>query len=616
MEQDEKNSDFQPKKLARQLDFTGAYRGLANVALPECQDAQKQLESESQTQSHSQLESRRHPEPQIKSPEHSQLQLQPQPQPQPQQPRSPLQLQQQPLLPQLQGRPQLGPMVNRSHPMYKLSPPTLQAAKQESPTSRPRANIEAKDGTPKKKKQCNCKSSQCLKLYCECFSAGIYCDNCNCISCQNNVENEAARQEAVVATLERNPFAFRPKIACSPRRSRGSMDDSAVVGKHSKGCHCKKSGCLKKYCECFQASILCSENCKCVSCKNFEGSEERSALFHEDHNTTIYIQQAANAAISGAIGSSGYGIPLASKKRKYGKLFSGIAAKDQSIHTSPQCQQENNLKASVASSLLSSKFKYRSSLAGILQLQDIKDLCSLFVVLSDKATKTLAEKSDKLDRQKEGENVEISIDLSTQESRDGKKGHISQNAISDDRLSWNQVDRDGTSDSGSDGTNIDDGRPMSPRTLALMCDEPDTIFMAAGSPDGVAGHGQNTSQKSSNGHVFTRLYAEQERLVLTGIRDFLNRLITCGSIQETMPLPLAKNDMGSQQRPAENGKVKSGSETASHKEVYDNGIIKSPVTQLSPEAIAVTCCNKDLSLKVGLPDGNGEKIEPITDRES
>jgi hypothetical protein len=124
MEQDEKNSDFQPKKLARQLDFTGAYRGLANVALPESQDAQKQLESESQRQSHSQLESRRHPEPQIKSPAHSQ-----QP-PQPQQPRSPLQLQlqQQPLLPQLQARPQLGPMVDRSHPVYKLPPPTLQAA--------------------------------------------------------------------------------------------------------------------------------------------------------------------------------------------------------------------------------------------------------------------------------------------------------------------------------------------------------------------------------------------------------------------------------------------------------------------------------------------------------
>lgn len=82
-----------------------------------------------------------------------------------------------------------------------------------------------------------------------------------------------------------------------------------------------------------------------------------------------------------------------------------------------------------------------------------------------------------------------------------------------------------------------------------------------------------------------------------------------------MPLQLAKNDTGSQPRPAENGNVKSGSETASHKEVFDNGIIKSPVPELSSEAIAVTSCNKDLSLKVGLPGGNGE-IEPNTDRET
>uniref|UniRef100_A0A453J715 CRC domain-containing protein n=2 Tax=Aegilops tauschii subsp. strangulata TaxID=200361 RepID=A0A453J715_AEGTS len=44
--------------------------------------------------------------------------------------------------------------------------------------------------------------------------------------------------------------------------------------KHNKGWHCKKSGRLKKYCECFQANILCSKNCKCMDCKNFEGSEE------------------------------------------------------------------------------------------------------------------------------------------------------------------------------------------------------------------------------------------------------------------------------------------------------------------------------------------------------
>ena len=41
-------------------------------------------------------------------------------------------------------------------------------------------------------------------------------------------------------------------------------------GEHIKGCNCKNSRCLKKYCECFQASIYCSDNCKCIDCKNFE----------------------------------------------------------------------------------------------------------------------------------------------------------------------------------------------------------------------------------------------------------------------------------------------------------------------------------------------------------
>ncbi|XP_066913467.1 protein lin-54 homolog [Clytia hemisphaerica] len=165
------------------------------------------------------------------------------------------------------------------------------------------------------KKPCNCTKSQCLKLYCECFANGEFCNNCNCRSCLNNMQHEAERSRAIKLCLERNQYAFHPKIG----KGKVKGDNER---RHTKGCNCKRSGCLKNYCECYEAKILCSALCRCVGCKNFEESDDRKTLM-----------QLADAAEARVLQQNAAKTKLASQLEVAPKVSKKITAKDKNAAT-------------------------------------------------------------------------------------------------------------------------------------------------------------------------------------------------------------------------------------------------------------------------------------------
>ena len=53
------------------------------------------------------------------------------------------------------------------------------------------------------------------------------------------------------------------------------MVNKQPIKRKKTGCTCKKTNCLKMYCECFQKGIPCGPSCNCCDCKNGNGSHDR-----------------------------------------------------------------------------------------------------------------------------------------------------------------------------------------------------------------------------------------------------------------------------------------------------------------------------------------------------
>lgn len=112
-----------------------------------------------------------------------------------------------------------------------------------------------------KKQTCKCKKTLCIRLYCVCFAGQGYCGkDCTCQNCLNKEEHLDVRAQVIEETLAKNPLAFSSKY------KKINRDKKVLL--HARGCNCKKTGCVKQYCECFKAKTGCTRLCRCTNCAN------------------------------------------------------------------------------------------------------------------------------------------------------------------------------------------------------------------------------------------------------------------------------------------------------------------------------------------------------------
>ena len=72
------------------------------------------------------------------------------------------------------------------------------------------------------------------------------------------------------------PYRVSPPLLKLPREVVPSPSTTVRTMPRSNkfGCNCRRSLCLKKYCECFQNSVYCGPTCRCSDCKNVPGATE------------------------------------------------------------------------------------------------------------------------------------------------------------------------------------------------------------------------------------------------------------------------------------------------------------------------------------------------------
>ncbi|KAJ1268200.1 hypothetical protein BS78_07G118900 [Paspalum vaginatum] len=355
----------------------------------------------------------------------------------------------------------------------------------------------SKDKTLTGIKNCKCKNSKYLKLYCECFANRRYCKDCNCRDCYNNSnhKNARARYDAINSILKRRPMAFMPKVW---RRS-----------------------CVEQNSEEKAAEGPLGDNCTCGECKNYESNEDRKAVYRiAQKRHTVFVQNKLDYAFRGIIGPSSVlphttendlAITMASSASHHPIRNSGPLQPLLHVPTYVPIEDNRILDSEIDTKSISKtgshEVTYRPLLAGIIKMEDVNELCELLIIASRRA-------------------AEASIDP-------GMKDNTNTDSLdrAESCLSYTNYDREVflktldkqecLQESNCDGRS-DNNRPLSPGSQALICDERDLVLQLSRNEDAI-----NLTMT----HSLPGIFIEQEKHVLTNFRDYLCKLANCGRRQ-------------------------------------------------------------------------------------